>query len=214
MIEALPPDEQSEFAVRQYRKAARPLLSELAALGFEAPAVADLLKIPGGYEAAVPCLLAWLPKVSYQPLKADIIRTLSVPWAGPATAKALIAEFDASCADGGALCWEIGNALSVLATDELADDLIRLATNEQAGADRQMIVVGLGKLTPPRADDVLLSLLADDDLVGHAAMALGRAGCAAAKPDLERLSREHPRRWVRTEAAKAVRRIDRKAKKK
>ena len=70
-----------------------------------------------------------------------------------------------------------------------------------------MVVVGLGKLTDPRVVDVLIGLLDDDDVVGHAVMALGRLKAKTARSPIESLLR-HPNTWIRKEAKRALARID------
>jgi HEAT repeat protein len=108
---------------------------------------------------------------------------------------------------GLGLRWAIGNALSVVASDQIADDMLRLATDRQYGRAREMVVVGLGKLRDPRAKEVLLDLLGDEEVAGHAVMAIGKLRVKAARPPLQRLL-NHPKTWVRREAKKAIARID------
>lgn len=70
-----------------------------------------------------------------------------------------------------------------------------------------MIVVGLGRLkATPQVADVLIGLLDDEDLCGHAVMALGKLKVLRAVDKLKSL-REHPKRWIRTEVNKALKRI-------
>ena len=199
-------DDERRRSFEANRAAAKDLLAELADAGFEVAAVGDLRRLGKPYPKAVPTLVRWLPRVQYVALKEDIIRTLSVPWAREAR-QALLAEFErADDGASGALRWAIGNALEVLAADEIAEDMIKLAINPRYGKAREMIVLGLGKLKQPRVVDVLTDLLHDEEVVGHAVMALGRLRAHSARPRIEPLLR-HPKPWVRREAKKALARM-------
>jgi HEAT repeat protein len=190
-----------------YRLAARGVVADLRELGYNVEAVGDLRKLSRPYPEAVPILARWLGDVSFAPLREDIVRTLSVPWAGGAS-RALVEAFESvQDATGAGIRWIIGNALEALASDAIADDLIRLATDRRYGRARERVVVGLGKLTDLRVVAVLLDLLGDDELVGHAASALGTLRVRAARPRIEPLL-SHARPWVRNAAKKALARID------
>jgi hypothetical protein len=200
-------EDDRRLHLQDYRVAAHGLLTDLAAIGLKVEAVGDLRQLGKAYPEAVPVLIRWLPNVTNTFVKEDIIRTLSVPWAREA-APILISEFQrADGRNGLGLRWAIGNALEVLATDAIADDMIRLATDRSYGRAREMIVAGLGKLKDSRVVDALISLLTDEDVVGHAVMALGRLRAKAARSRIEPLL-SHPKAWIRKEAKKALTRID------
>lgn len=191
----------------RYRAAAADVLAELAGVGFDVESIGELRKLGAPYPAAVPVLVRWLPRVSDSAVKEDIVRTLSVPWAREAGG-ALVAAFEAaddSTATG--LRWAIGNALEVLANEEIGDDMISIATDRRHGRAREMVVLGLGKLARSRVVHVLVNLLDDEEVVGNAVRALGRLRATEALPRLEAL-RAHPDVWLRKEATKAIARID------
>ena len=131
-----------------YDADAAPVLDELRAAGFEVASVGALYSRKLPYRAAIPVLVAWLPRIGNPLVKEEIVRALAVKWATKTTAgPLLVAEFERA-ADAGAtgLSWTAGNALEVLANDALADDLIRLATDRRYGKAREMVVLALGKL--------------------------------------------------------------------
>jgi hypothetical protein len=193
--------------LESYRRAARDVLADLAVAGFKVEAIGDLRRLGRPYPEAIPVLMRWLPRMQEAAVKEDIVRTLSVPWASDA-APLLLAEFEqAEDATGTGLRWAIGNALEVLANDAIADEMIRLATDRRYGKAREMVVVGLGKLRDPRVTDVLLDLLSDEDVVGHAVIALGKLRARAARSRIEPLLK-HSKPWVRKEAKKALASID------
>lgn len=204
---------RTERARAVYQAASRPLLDELAAAGHPVDTVGQLVTGATGtrYPAAIPVLLRWLPRVDYRPLLDDIVRALSVPWAKRDAAKPLVAFFrDLPAHDGPPETdprWTVGNALEVLASPAIADDLLELATDRRYGRARQLVVLGLGRLKgDERVPPVLLDLLDDEDVAGYAVMALGKLKESRAAPRLRTLL-DHPQPWVRREAAKALRRI-------
>ena len=82
-----------------------------------------------------------------------------------------------------------------------------LVLDRRHGTARQMIVLGLGKSRDPRIVAVLIQLLADEDVEGHAIDALGQLRATAARSAIEaRLA--HPKAWIRKQAKRALRRMD------
>jgi HEAT repeat protein len=70
-----------------------------------------------------------------------------------------------------------------------------------------MLALALGNCHDPRAVDVLIALLADEQVVGHAVMALGKLKSKAARSRIQELLK-HPTDWIRAEATKALAGID------
>lgn len=186
------------------------LLAELAEVGFPVGSLTELRTSGARYRAAVPVLLRWLPAVSDRQVKEDLVRALSVPWARPVAARPLIDEFERVDErvdpTGTGLRWAIGSALSIVADDSVFDDLVRLVEDRSFGKARQMVVLGLGRSKRPEAVPVLIGLLDDEDVSGHAVKALARLGVEEARPALERMVND-PRAWVRNEASKALSRL-------
>jgi hypothetical protein len=189
-------------------KAEAPVVADLVNAGFPVESVWDLFNKRLNYRDAIPILLEWLPKISNQGAKEGIVRALSVKWAKPDAAPLLVREFHRIEDPGGSsLGWAIGNALEVVADDAVFDDLVEIVRDPSYGRARQMIAVALGKMKDPRAVDVLLGLLDDEDVTGHAIMALGRLGAQEARPAIEGCL-SHSKPWVRKEAKKALAKID------
>lgn len=194
-------------AIARNKVDAAPVVAALRGAGFLVDTVADLFNKKMDYRTAIPILVEWLPRVANPDVKQDIVRALSVKWARHA-APLLLAEFErADDPKGTGLRWAIGSALEVLSNDEIADGMIKLATDRRYGKAREMVVVGLGKLRDARVTDVLLNLLSDDEVVGHAVMALGKLRARTARSRIEPLL-NHPKPWVRKEAKKALASID------
>jgi HEAT repeat protein len=188
-------------------KASKPILSALLYVGFNVESISDLYNKHFDYRRAIPLLLNWLPKVENPAVKEEIVRALSVPWAkGTDAPKLLVAEFPNQISNPG-LQWAIGNALSVVADDEILNDIIGLIQEKQYGKAREMLVIALGNMKTPDVETFLIGLLNDQDLVGYAIMALGKIKSKNARPLIESFT-HHPKAWIRKEAIKAIKRID------
>lgn len=200
-------EERRRRLAEAYREAAAPLLAGLAAAGFDLASVGALRRPGREYQGAVPILLEWLPRIGNADVREDIVRSLSVPFAKPAAARALVAEFRRTTPAEGALQWAIGNGLEVVADDSVYDDVVEIARDRRHGTSREMFVLALGNMRRPGAVDVLMELLDDDEVAGHAVMALGRLETPRARHALERFL-DHSKPWIRKEARKAIARID------
>ena len=205
-------ERKREEAWAMYQEAAKGVLEDLIAVGFDVQSVGELARrfARDGvrYRLAIPILMKWLPQVTYAFLKDDIVRTLSVPWAKPAAAPLLIEEYrKLQGPPQAATRWAIGNALEVVAVDSVFEDLVQIATDGRYGSDREMVVLALGKMKNHEAVEVLIRLLDDEDVAGHAVTALGKLKAPEALPHLERFVK-HPKDWIRKEAQKAIKRIE------
>jgi hypothetical protein len=194
--------------VAENRRASAPVVADLVKAGFPVESVSALFNDRLDYRSAMPILLEWLPKLSNQDVKEEVVRALSVKWAKPDAAPLLVREFRrAEDSSEAGIRWAIGNALEVVADDVVFDDLVGIAQDRGCGMARQMIVVALGNMKNPRAVDVLLGLLDDEEVLGHAIMALGKLKAREARTAIERYL-DHPKSWVRKEAKKATAKID------
>ncbi len=196
--------------LRRYKAAAAPVLADLSTIGYDLFAVGDLRRTGTRYRDAVPVLLKWLPLVNYEPLKHDIVDCLAVPWARPAAARTLIDEFRRDDHARVSPAWTIGNTLSVVADDSVFDEVVELATDRRYGRAREMVAVALGNMRDPRAVDVLIGLLDDDQVAGHAIIGLGKLRAPRSRPYIEPFL-THSMRWWRTEAKRAIAKIDKAA---
>jgi hypothetical protein len=140
-------------------------------------------------------------------IKESIIRALSVPWAkGTEASKLLVDEFRNQVSNPG-LQWSIGNALSVVADDDVLDDVVGLIQVKQYGKAREMLVVTLGNMKISCLESFLIGLFDDEDLIGYAIMAPGKLKSRKARPFIGH-ALTHPKGWVRREAKKALKRIE------
>jgi hypothetical protein len=194
-----------QAGVDRNRAAAAPVLDDLERAGFAVASIPELTSTGAPYPAAVPVLLRWLPLIQEADVKESIVRALSVPWAKPAAARPLIAEYQ-RVPGGTGLKWAIGNALEAVADDSVFDDIASLLRNRDHGKDREMLAVALGRMKDPRASTLAVELLDDEMVVGHALIAVGKLKVLAARAKVDALL-EHPQNWVRKEAKKALKKI-------
>lgn len=200
-------ERHKKAADAEFREAAAPLLADLVSAGYISDS-GDWVAQAVACKGAVPILVKWLPKLENRRVKECVVRALSVPWATGVAEDVLLAEFRAAPeSENLRLKWAIANALEVLASDKIFDDLVELSRDKRHGRAREMLVLALGKMKNPKAAEVLIGLLDDDEVVGHAVIALGKLKAEQARTHLQRLA-SHPKRWVRKEAIKAIAKID------
>ncbi len=205
-------EKQRQRLITINRRDSTPVLADLAKAGFEIGRISDLYNKKYNYKTAIPILLRWLPQIENMDVKEDIVRALSVTWAKPVAAPILIDEFRKKQNESGTgIKWAIANALSIVADDRAFADIVDLAQDPQHGTARQMLAVSLGNMKDPRAQDVLINLLDDDEVAGHAIIGLGKLKSKKAHQAIERFL-HHPKTWVRNEAKKALAKIDKAGK--
>ena len=199
-------EEKRLAAVAANRKELAPLLTELAMAGFVVSHPQELVtEFP--QKEVIPILLKWLPKLNRPDTKESVVRALSVPWAKPVAIKPLIAEFRNAPDNMPGLKWAIGNALEVLASDDVFDDIVELVSDKRHGRARQMPTMAMGKMKNPKAVDILIGLLDDDIVVGQALTGLKKLKAKQAKPHIEKLI-NHPRAFIRKEAKLTLKKLN------
>ena len=184
-------------------------VDDLASVGVTAQSPWDLVKARWSYPAAVPVLLDWLERAEIEVpaherlrFREGLVRSLAVKEARGIAGPAMIREFRRPGVTSS-YRWAVGNTLSVVADDDVFEDIVQLARDHSYGRDREMVVLSLARMKEPSAVEILIEFLDDPDVSGHAVMALGRLKEPKARPALERFV-EHPKAWVRKEAKRAL----------
>jgi hypothetical protein len=190
-----------------YGNAFAGLRADLAAAGFPVDSVAGLLaefeRTRRPYTGAVTVLVSWLERVDYEPLLDDIVRALSVPWAGPVASSPLVRLFRTG---SESIRWTVGNALEAVADPTVAGQLIELVGDPRYGQAREPLVRALGRATNPDVVPALIRLLDDPELDVVAITALGDLRAASAVDRLRAL-RDSPDAEVRKRVTRALQRI-------
>jgi HEAT repeat protein len=203
-------EEERQRAIAEHRKLTAPIVAELRAAGFGFASLDDLRRSGTQYEGAIPILISWLPKLDAFNVKESIVRTLSVPWARGIATKPVLEEFYKAPKEASSLRWAIGNAMEVIADPSVADEILKIVADPSNGSARQMFVLALGKLRYHQAVPVLLALLKQDEVAGHAVEALGNLKATEAKGAIEGMLK-HPQSWVRKGAKTALAKISKVA---
>ncbi len=192
--------------MNSYSTEIKPIKDELVELGIEVTEIADLkYKSREEYRKALPILLEWLPKIQDELVKEDIVRTLSMPWAKPESSHYLIREFKNRPKKN--LAWAIGNGISITAVDSDLNDLVSIVEDKSYGRNREMVVVALGNVKNERSEDTLINLLHDEEVSGHAIIALRKLKSEKALNNIKAFT-DHPKSWIRNEAKKAIKIIE------
>ena len=155
------------------------------------------------YKDLIPILLRNLQEIDDENDKEFIVRCLGVKGFSEAV-KPLIQEFYKS--NKLTFKWAIGNTLSLIEDKDSLPDLIRIVREKKHGIARQMIVHGLGSFKLENVKDVLIELLNDNDVVGHAISAMAKIGDAELVKYIEPFS-NYKVKWVRNEADKAIKKL-------
>jgi len=180
------------------------VLGELARLGYHFDSLANLRRSGLRYVSAIPVLVQALEGSDDDRVAMEIVRALSVPWARPTATSTLIQFFRrADVPSNMGVRWAAGNALETSWDDAAFDELVDLATDVRYGRGREMIVFGFAKSKRPEANQVLLRLLSDRDVNGHAVSALRKRKVRLPAAVLDGLLHDD-RTWVRREAQKVL----------
>lgn len=204
-------DIDREEMIEKDLRAQEPIAAALREIGIPVRTLDDLINERLDYSAAIPLLLEWLARTDNVTTKECIARALSVRRARPQAALPLIEEYRKASHEESALSlkWAIGNALSVVADDTVFKDIVELVTDKRHGKAREMLAFALGNMKNPDAVDVLIGLLDDEEIAGHALVGLRKLKAVKARSKIETFL-EHPKTWVRKEAEKALKAIDKK----
>ena len=194
----------------RFAEAEKPLVEALNASAVPVQSVWDLVNTAKLYPQAISVLVVHLEHSYPFRIREGIARALTVKTAGEAAYRKLVSEFkklpDSADAARHGLKWALGNAISVVADRSRFDEVVELVRDKRHGTTRDMMTLRLPDLDRERAVDVLLELLADEEVAGHALTALGELKAKKARSDVERFL-NHPKPWVRKEAAKALAKI-------
>ncbi len=195
----------------QFARAERPLVEALNNAGVSVKSVWDLVNAKESYRLAIPVLIAHLRYPFPYRIREGIARALTVKNAGDPAFIALVDEFrkqpDSTDAAQHGFKWALGNAISIVANRNHFDEIVELIRDRRHGSTREMLILRLADLDGDRAIGVLIQLLADEDVIHEALIALGKLKAHKARRHIERLL-DHPKFRVRKEAKKALTELD------
>lgn len=182
------------------------LVNDLNLAGLNVSSVWDLVNSNSKYPNAVPILLTHLIKDYSEKNKEGIVRALAVKEAIGKVNPILIAEYNRTSKDKTFLRWAIGNAIYTTIIEEDVESILPIVQDETNGTSRQMFVSALGTVKSEKAEDVLITLLDEGEVMLQALEALGRMGSKKAKDKISILT-NHPKALIRKESQKALKKI-------
>lgn len=195
--------ELDEFS-KHYREEQAKIVSDLEEIGVQITDIyQELPTNKANWKKATPILIEWLPQVKNSGLREAVIRLLSVPWLRGNPVGGTLMKMALNPTLSSDLRWVIGNTMEVIADDKSFSDIKKLVTDRSFGISRQMFVMALGRMKTPEAIPLLVDLLDDDDVNGHAIVALRKLKAIETVEDIRKLV-NYPRTWVRNEAKKTV----------
>lgn len=156
-------DERRFEAIVAYFTEAIPVLDDLERHGYVASQIGSLGARYKRFDDVLPVLMDWAHRLPLGQVWADILETISTPWA-----KETVGPFLIGIYPGAEAKWRptIARCLPSVASLAIEDDLIRLATGI-ARADslwcRERILAALAKLKTPRAERVVLEFSSDPE---------------------------------------------------
>ncbi len=168
----------------------------------------DLLHSPKQGHQTIQVLLDLLDEdLQDEKIREGIVRALATPKARGLAGPALIRELQRTPKTSFALLWAIGNTMEVVIDPTCLRPVLSIVSDRSFGKAREMFVLALAKLRSEEAEQELIALLDDEEVVVHAVMALGKLKAKRAAMKINNLL-THPRPLVRREAQKALKRID------
>jgi HEAT repeat protein len=172
----------------------------------------ELIHTSKSYSDLIPVLIDLLKSEVFSDLdtRGAIVRALTVKEARKTEATdVMIKEYnELKDKDGVEYGWELGNAIGFTMGSQHADAVIKIVKNKNNGASRQMLVHFMSRLkNNEKVVDVLIDLVNDKDVTGHALRALGNLRAEKARAKIESRTND-PWPFFRKEAKNALAKLD------
>jgi len=187
------------------------VLADLGKIGIRARSVDDLKYLSNEHRDAIPILMDYIKKLDNERDKEILVRALSKE-GFEGVIPTLLNEFKKNEKDT-LYKWAIGNALEAISTKrkKFIEEMQKLVLNKKHGKSRQMIVSALGKSKDEGVVPILIKLLDDEDVVGHALKALTEFRSAKLKHYFESF-KDYKVAYIRNIAKKALAQMEKTSK--
>lgn len=152
----------------------------------------------------VAIVLKYIVEVDDESDKEVLVRCLGVKGFTEAT-DTLIREFHSST--NTSYKWAIGNTLSIIGDPNSLSQLEEIAQDVRHGITRQMVVIAIGKLKNNSSIPLLVRLLNDEEVAGHAIMALSNFNDPSLLPYVRPFT-DNRAKWISREAQKMIKKLD------
>ncbi len=180
----------------------------LLKVGVEVDSIYDLVNTNEKYPQAIDTLISLLNEnIDFnQKIKEGIVRSLAVKEAKGKANDVLFKLYELNSEDLRSLNWAIGNTIYIIVQPKDEEKIIEIVKDKSKGTARQMFVSALGKLKSDAVEKVLIDLLDDEDVRGHAISALGKLKSLKAASKISTFL-DHDNSWIRKVAKKALKKI-------
>lgn len=180
------------------------LLKDLSDLGYIFENIDQIKKIGPKDKVVIPVLLEHLQSITDDGDKEFLVRCLGVK-GYTEVVPVLFKEFWES--NDKLYKWAIGNSLELIRDKSSLPELVKIASEKVHGFTRQMVVIAIGRLGGQKEVPLLIELLQDEDVHGHAIDAIGRLKDPTLIPYLEPFV-SHKMTWIRNEAKKVIKKLE------
>ena len=196
-----------DLFVEELRTETASLLGELKSVGIICISVWDLVNTRQRYPEAIDILIKHLSINYHERNKEGIIRALTVKEARGKATKALIEEYNKTPIEEMNYRWVIGNAVNITATAQDYDSILKIVLDKKNGWSRGMFVAALGRLRGKEVEDLMITLLDDEDVKFEAVRILGKMKSVKAIEKIRFLT-HYPVRELRILAIRALKKIE------
>ncbi len=182
--------------------------NELLKVGISINGIYDLVNTRVRYPEAVPLLIDIVDKKFDDiHIQEGVVRALTVKEATGKANATLLSVYNNTSKEKDLFRWIIGNAFNTIITKNDIEEILQIIQDKTNGESRQMFVLALGKVKPTQAEDILIDLLDDDDVLVHTISTLGRMKSQRAREKILLLN-SHSKTFIRNSAKAALKKID------
>jgi hypothetical protein len=203
------------ISVLQRERELRQVQAKLAEQGI--PVNLSDLSAANYSEVLTPILIGLFKDLSEPMVRIEIARKLALSSDRDAVEDLLLAAFEEGVSNNtlanDSYRWGLAGVLESIASKKSKNTnrYLEIAKDQNRfGKSREMIVLALAKLRGAGIEELLMHLLADEEVYGHAIIALGKRRAQKALPLIQRFETDR-KPWVRKEAFKARTKIERES---
>lgn len=182
------------------------LLNDLKKVDIDISSVWDLVNSKESYPAAIDILLSYLPKQFHPRNKEGIVRALAVKEAKGKAAKMLIEEYNKTPKEFASLRWALGYSIAIVMTMEDVNEIFEIVSNLNNGRSRAELVRALGTIKTEKSENILLSLLDDNEVLVEAILGLNKMKSIKAKDKIKSF-KNHSNEMVRKEVNRYLKKV-------
>ncbi len=172
----------------------------------------ELVNSPTYNSSTIPVLVKLIEEgVDDDLILEGVVRSLTNPKAKGIANRPLLDLFDRTSPESSSLRWAIGNALKQIVQESDRDRVMAIVRNRRNGYARQEFVGALGKVATSEIEEMLVTLLDDEEVAAHALESLQKLRSPLGLSKAEYLVVHSKRKAVRDEARRYLEKAATKA---